>query len=175
MSAAEVLETPGEVVHQLLSTEGGVITISNYAGEAQLPGIMDMMTRMLSEPYSVYTYRHFVEGWPSYALVAHDAGGALVGAIVGKSELRLKDGRTRGYIAMLAVEKHVRGGGLGRTLASLVLARFASTCDEVVLEAEWDNGGALRLYEGLGFVRDKRMPMYYLNGNDAYRLKLWFS
>ena len=34
--------------------------------------------------------------------------------------------------------------------------------------------GALRLYEGLGFVRDKRLPRYYLNGNDAFRLKVWF-
>ena len=34
---------------------------------------------------------------------------------------------------------------------------------------------ALRsLYEGLGFVRDKRLHKYYLNGNDAFRLKVWF-
>ena len=37
------------------------------------------------------------------------------------------------------------------------------------------NIGALRLYEGLGFVRDKRLHRYYLNGNDAYRLKVWFK
>eukprot|EP00966_Prymnesium_polylepis_P209395 4850666-Prymnesium_polylepis.2 len=37
------------------------------------------------------------------------------------------------------------------------------------------NLGALRLYEGLGFVRDKRLHRYYLNGNDAYRLKVWFK
>jgi hypothetical protein len=45
---------------------------------------------------------------------------------------------------------------------------------QVVLEAEVTNAGALRLYENLGFVRDKLLPKYYLNGNDAYRLKLWF-
>jgi peptide alpha-N-acetyltransferase len=167
---------PGQMVHTMTLADGGAITISNYSGEGQLPGIMDMMTRMLSEPYSVYTYRHFVEGWPSYALVAHDSAGTLVGAILGKSEVRLKDsGRVRGYVAMLAVETCVRGAGVGRTLASLALSRFACDCDEVVLEAEWDNAPALRLYEGLGFVRDKRMPSYYLNGNDAYRLKLWFT
>jgi len=26
---------------------------------------------------------------------------------------------------------------------------------------------------GLGFARDKRLQNYYMNGNDAYRLKLW--
>lgn len=45
-------------------------------------------------------------------------------------------------------------------------------CGEVMLEAEVTNAGALRLYAALGFVRDKRLLRYYLNGNDAFRLKL---
>lgn len=45
--------------------------------------------------------------------------------------------------------------------------------DQVVLEAEVVNKGALRLYENLGFVRHKRLGRYYLNGVDAFRLKLW--
>lgn len=49
---------------------------------------------------------------------------------------------------------------------------IAKKCHEVVLEAEVTNKGALRLYENLGFMRDKRLQRYYLNGNDAYRLKL---
>lgn len=48
-------------------------------------------------------------------------------------------------------------------------------CTEAVLETEVTNIGALRLYEGLGFVRDKRLHRYYLNGNDAFRLKVWFE
>lgn len=47
--------------------------------------------------------------------------------------------------------------------------------DEVVLETEITNIPALRLYENLGFVRDKRLFDYYLNGVDALRLKLWFK
>ena len=46
-------------------------------------------------------------------------------------------------------------------------------CLQVVLETEVSNTGALRLYENLGFVRDKRLFRYYLNGVDALRLKLW--
>lgn len=46
-------------------------------------------------------------------------------------------------------------------------------CDEVVLETEITNKSALKLYENLGFVRDKRLFRYYLNGVDALRLKLW--
>lgn len=46
-------------------------------------------------------------------------------------------------------------------------------CFQVVLETEITNKPALRLYENLGFVRDKRLFRYYLNGVDALRLKLW--
>lgn len=44
--------------------------------------------------------------------------------------------------------------------------------DEVVLETEITNKGALALYENLGFLRDKRLRKYYLNGQDAFRLKM---
>lgn len=44
---------------------------------------------------------------------------------------------------------------------------------QVVLETEITNKAALRLYENLGFIRDKRLFRYYLNGVDALRLKLW--
>ena len=42
-----------------------------------------------------------------------------------------------------------------------------------MLETELTNIAALRLYERLGFVRDKRLPRYYMNGNDAFRLRVW--
>lgn len=48
----------------------------------------------------------------------------------------------------------------------------AGGCEEVALEAEVTNSGALRLYQKLGFIRDKRLHRYYLSGSDAYRLKL---
>lgn len=45
---------------------------------------------------------------------------------------------------------------------------------QVVLEAEVTNSGALALYGNLGFIRSKRLHSYYLNGVDAFRLKLLF-
>ena len=50
-----------------------------------------------------------------------------------------------------------------------------SLCLQVVLEAEVTNKAALGLYANLGFVRDKYLHRYYLNGADAYRLKLWLT
>ena len=42
----------------------------------------------------------------------------------------------------------------------------------VYLETEYDNVGALRLYEKMGFRRTEFLTRYYQNGNDAYRLML---
>lgn len=56
---------------------------------------------------------------------------------------------------------------------SYLLYSFTSFYLQVVLETEITNKAALRLYENLGFVRDKRLFRYYLNGVDALRLKLW--
>ena len=39
----------------------------------------------------------------------------------------------------------------------VVAAMKAADCEEVVLEAEISNAGALALYENLGFIRDKRL------------------
>lgn len=50
-----------------------------------------------------------------------------------------------------------------------------AVCLQVVLETEVTNHAALNLYENLGFVRDKYLHQYYLNGVDAYRLKLWLK
>lgn len=43
---------------------------------------------------------------------------------------------------------------------------------QVVLETEFDNSAALSLYESLGFIREKRLYRFYLNGKDAFRLVL---
>jgi hypothetical protein len=43
---------------------------------------------------------------------------------------------------------------------------------QVVLETEFDNEAALKLYESLGFIREKRLFRFYMNGKDAFRLLL---
>ena len=48
-------------------------------------------------------------------------------------------------------------------------------CEEAVLETEITNLGAIRLYTNLGFIKDKHLSKYYMNGGDAWRLKLWLA
>lgn len=82
----------------------------------------------------------------------------------------------KGYIAMLVVQEEYRKMKIGSTLVlKAVEAMKKSKADEVVLETEVTNKSALKLYENLGFLRDKRLFRYYLNGLDALRLKLWIA
>lgn len=40
------------------------VAYEQYQDERQMPLIMDLITRDLSEPYSIYTYRYFIHNWP---------------------------------------------------------------------------------------------------------------
>jgi len=148
------------------------ITYLSYTDETQMPLIMRLIQKDLSEPYSIYTYRYFIHNWPQLCFLAM-AGQECVGAIVCKLDLHKKVSR-RGYIAMLAVDQGFRKRKIGSTLVKKAIeAMILDDADEVVLETEITNKPALKLYEALGFVRDKRLFRYYLNGVDASRLKLW--
>ena len=157
----------------------GEISYSPYTGEHELQGIINLISVDLSEPYSIFTYRYFINNWPNLTFIATTPppegappGPHVVGTIVCKQDQH-RSGSERGYIAMLAVHHSMRKRGMGSKLVQLaVRAMHDGGCDEAVLETEVTNLAALRLYEGLGFVRDKRLHRYYLNGNDAYRLKV---
>ncbi|MED6276214.1 hypothetical protein CHARACLAT_000996 [Characodon lateralis] len=143
-----------------------------YESELQMPWIMRLITKDLSEPYSIYTYRYFIHNWPQLCFLAM-VEQECVGAIVCKLDMHKKMFR-RGYIAMLAVDSKHRRKCIGTNLVKkAIYAMVEGDCDEVVLETEITNKSALKLYENLGFVRDKRLFRYYLNGVDALRLKLW--
>ncbi|KAG7240273.1 hypothetical protein INR49_027084 [Caranx melampygus] len=143
-----------------------------YESELQMPWIMRLITKDLSEPYSIYTYRYFIHNWPQLCFLAM-VEQECVGAIVCKLDMHKKMFR-RGYIAMLAVDSKHRRKSIGTNLVKkAIYAMVEGDCDEVVLETEITNKSALKLYENLGFVRDKRLFRYYLNGVDALRLKLW--
>lgn len=138
--------------------------------------IKQLIDADLSEPYSIYVYRYFLNRWPELAFLAFDENGAEpdvpIGCVVCKSELH-RNRRMRGYIGMLAVESGYRGRGIAKTLVTKVIERMAAAgCDEIMLETEVENKVALSLYENMGFIRMKRMFRYYLNEGDAFKLIL---
>ena len=78
-----------------------------YEGEHQMDAVRALIDKDLSEPYSIYTYRYFISGWPDICMLAYDSSDAIVGAIVNKIEMTHQNTK-RGYIAMLAVDKKYR-------------------------------------------------------------------
>lgn len=138
-------------------------------------GIADVeaiTNKHLSEPYSIYVYRFFINNWPDLCLQAFH-NGKLVGNIISKVEPH-RNARVRGYIGMLSVENEYRGLGIAKKLISdsimLMISKY--NCDEITLETEVINKKALKLYENFGFIRIKRLFRYYMNRHDAYRLVL---
>jgi peptide alpha-N-acetyltransferase len=150
------------------------IEYHQYKGESEIQDVFTLIDNELSEPYGLFTYRYFMDVCPQHCLIATDpATNRIVGAIIGRQTA--KESYVKGYIAMLVVLKEYRCRGIGKKLAVDLINVMKETCHVVVIEAEIDNAGALRLYESIGFVRTKRLYRYYLNGNQAYRLKIWFK
>lgn len=91
-----------------------VITYVIYENELQMPDIMRLIQKDLSEPYSIYTYRYFIHNWPKLCYLAMH-GEKCIGAIVCKLDIH-RQSIKRGYIAMLAVDQDYRKLKIGTQL-----------------------------------------------------------
>ena len=220
------------------------IEFVDYVDESKLHYVTKLVQQDLSEPYSVFTYRYFLERFPDLCILAIDSTTKEpIGCVVGKidsttttttsttssssSSNNINDNNNNGeessssqstpqltsekqqqhheavqqqqqqtqtgnnnvttvvnntntgYIGMLAVSSSYRRRGIGKALVRQVLERMKSTkkynCTSVTLETEVTNTSAQQLYQNhFGFVREELLVRYYLNWNDAYRLRLWF-
>ncbi|KAK0247683.1 N-alpha-acetyltransferase 30 [Friedmanniomyces endolithicus] len=151
----------------------------SYGSEKEssyLPAIRQLISKDLSEPYSIYVYRYFLYQWGDLCFMALDGeSNALLGVIVCKLEPH-RGGPLRGYIAMLATRSEYRGRGIATKLVRLAVEKMIEKdADEIALETEVTNTPSLRIYENLGFLRTKRLHRYYLNGSTAFRLLLYLK
>ena len=172
---------PPETARISSSNVHKTLTFTQYTDEdKQLPEISTLIKQQLSEPYSIFTYRYFLNQWPQLTFLVYSSGDEDddgMGKCIGTVVCKLDDhrGSFRGYVAMLVVAPEARKLGVGSMLVERALeVMHEMGADECVLEAESTNIGALKLYENLGFIRDKRLRRYYLSGTDAFRLKLCF-
>lgn len=163
-----------------------------------LTPIRALISKDLSEPYSIYVYRYFLYQWKDLCFMVSSAfvldileqsptslltcpqaidptTSDLIGVIICKLEPHQSHffPTLRGYIAMLAVASTHRNKGIAKALVSKAIeAMRDQNADEIVLETEEENVPAIKLYERLGFIRSKKLHRYYLNTNNAYRLIL---
>lgn len=140
--------------------------------DKEIAAVEAITGKYLSEPYSIYVYRFFINNWPELCLLALD-NNKIIGNIICKVEPH-RGVRIRGYIGMLSVEDEYRGLGIAKKLIeesiSLMIEKYQ--CDEITLETEVMNEKAIRLYENFGFIRIKRLHRYYMSRHDAFRLVL---
>jgi len=180
--------------------DDGIVFV-DYKDESSLEDVDRLVACDLSEPYSIFTYRYFLNRFPDLCILAFDqASGEVCGCVVGKidseevaphamveatdknetnSNIINKDNNAivqTGYIGMLAVSKSHRRKGIGKDLVRRVLKRMKDRgCESVTLETEVSNVTAQKLYQNyFGFIREELLVRYYLNCGDAYRLRLWF-
>ncbi|KAJ3449009.1 n-alpha-acetyltransferase 30 [Anaeramoeba flamelloides] len=147
------------------------IVYEQFKDESQMDRIMEIFAGVLSEPYSIFTYRHFTIDCGHLCFNAMHKG-KIIGSIICKAKQHKK--HFRGYIGMLAVDDEYRRKGIATTLVlKSIDAMKKIKCKQVVLETEIKNKSAQALYFRLGFVKTKRLDNYYLSGEGAYRLKVW--
>lgn len=170
------------------------IVYRHYRSEKDLRTVQSLFAQELSEPYQIWTYRYFVEPWPTLTIFA-ESEGEIVGCCMANIEIRSKctkvdkitknpdgphaaDASTykRGYIGMISVIDAYKRRKIGQRLYTIVLKEMKSFGVRVIsLETESDNVGALSFYESLGFRKTRLFPNYYMNGKNAYRMMKWLA
>lgn len=189
--AAQYINEPVPLDPALLEWQeaapGKFIRYEQFQGtDAEMDFIVDLFTRELTEPYSSFTYQHFVFNWPDLCITAFgveaaekpDAAtvGEKVGCVVSRVTRKGPKMPLRGYVAMFAVVPNFRGFRLGSRLVTLTAELMRKKgCEQVYLETPASNERALKLYLSLGFVKTKFLPRFYLDHADAYRLVLWLT
>lgn len=151
-------------------TEAQDIKLVTFSNEEELNWIVDILRKELAEPYSLYTYNHFLTTWPDLTIMAYH-NDKIIGCIIGSYDTT---NPKKSYIAMLVVIKDYRRLKVGKKLFDEFYQRVLKNgATKIVLETECINTAALRFYQALGFFKTRRMLNYYLSGNDAFRLKLY--
>ena len=98
-----------------------------------LTAMRQLISKDLSEPYSIYVYRYFLYQWGDLCFLAMDQNDKLVGVVVSKLEPH-RGGPLRGYIAMLAVREEYRGQGIATRLVRMAIDKMIERdADEVLL------------------------------------------
>jgi N-alpha-acetyltransferase 30 len=149
--AAMVEAAPASLVSDHSSSSPPPVTIEylDYTNESNLTEIQALVSKDLSEPYSIFTYRYFLHNWPKLCICAYASSTSssspqqsqreMIGTIVCKADLEY--GVMKGYIAMLTVNNVYRKQGIGSYLAKLGIQRMIdSGCQEIVLETEVSPG-----------------------------------
>ncbi|KAJ9110966.1 hypothetical protein QFC20_002732 [Naganishia adeliensis] len=140
-----------------------------HSEEHDLPDIINLVDQELTNHPPFYVLAKVYPPPPQPTSTTDERPHAIA-CIVCKQDTH-KSRVNRGYIAMLSVDRAWRRRGIARKLIELAVGTMISRgADEIVLETEHDNAASLSLYGSMGFIKDRRLHRFYLNGKDAFRL-----
>lgn len=144
------------------------------ARKEDVPTVMYINKVSLPENYPEWFFEEHLERWGEAFFVA-EVDGKVVGYVMSRVEYGapfVVEGTfvKKGHIVSIAVLEQYRRRGIGRSLMEHALKALKEVydCKEVYLEVRVSNEPAIRLYERLGFRKVRIIPMYYLDGEDAY-------
>lgn len=134
---------------------------------SDLPRVYELACTCLSENYNPTLFIDLCSYWPEgFIVLEHDSViiGFVFGVLMSRSDAR---------ILMLAIDPTMRGRGLGTVL----YREFHRECAlkgirNITLEVRVSNAIAIHFYEKHGFQINGRVPRYYSNGEDAFRMDL---
>jgi ribosomal-protein-alanine N-acetyltransferase len=148
-------------------------TIRTFRVE-DLNRVMAINFECLPENYSSSFYRELYGRFPETFVVA-EADGDIQGYIMcrverGFSKLRSLSPARLLHVVSIAVREPYRRRGIAKALMLETTMRSATSYEasECYLEVRISNEPAVKLYEGLGFIKTKRNYCYYLDGEDAW-------
>ncbi len=148
--------------------------IIRKAEKHDIPAVIRINRLTLPENYPEWFFYEHLEKWGEAFYVAV-VGSEVVGYVMSRVEHGISVFNSfklvrKGHIVSIAVLPEHRRKGIGTALMKAALKSLRETygCDEVYLEVRVSNIPAIRMYERLGFKKVKIVPMYYLDGEDAY-------
>jgi ribosomal-protein-alanine N-acetyltransferase len=98
--------------------------------------------------------------------------GLAADELLGNAIVLYRTGSHRARLYSLVVAPWARGRGIARTLMETAKqAAAARGCSTMSLEVRCDNVPAINLYRKLGYRFIERLPRYYEDGRDGFRLQ----
>jgi len=129
--------------------------------EVDLDNLMLFLDENITENYEKGVFLTIMRRWPEGFLVVRDGNkivGVACGAIQPNSKLR---------ILIIALEKELRGKGLGKKLLNMMIGKsLAYGVKKVTLEVRKDSK-AILFYRKLNFSSVDVLPCYYQDGCDG--------
>ncbi|MEM4311245.1 MAG: ribosomal protein S18-alanine N-acetyltransferase [Nitrososphaerales archaeon] len=135
---------------------------------SDLSQLIKIERECFKDPYDRFTFFILHELYPRGFLVAE-----LNGRVIGYVSL-LKF-RKKASIISMAVLKEFRRKGIGEKMLTQAIEKVKGKVKEISLEVRVSNYPAINLYKKMGFKEIKVIKSYYLDGEDALKMKVSFE